>query len=142
MSNTLKQRYQQLQAQVKAAQDRLGEVERHLESAAVTPLATWDSLLKQVAANCEATRQPAQEASKRLSVWFEQSANLTPAPFDGSDLDGEMAKHEEEAAKLENLAADALVAAAQAVQEAELVVVSALKTRKQAIDLARFRGAF
>jgi len=142
MSNNLKERYDQLRAQVKVAQDRLGDLERHLESAALTPLATWDSLLKQVAANCEATRQPAREAGERLRVWLEQNASRPPRPFDDADLAGEADRLEDEAAKLENLAADALVAAAHAAQEAELVVVSALKTRKKAFDIARFRGAF
>ncbi len=142
MNNTMKERYQQLQAQVKVAQDCLGHVGQHLESAAETPLATLHASLKQVAANCESTQQVAQEASGRLQVWLEQSGNKIPAPFDRSDLDGEIARHEDEAAKLENLAADALVAAAHAAQEAELVVLSALRTRKQAIDLARYRGVF
>lgn len=142
MSSTRTERYQRLQEQVIGVQNCLGQVGQHLESAAVTPLATWVSLLQQATAHCEATRQPAQEAGKRLQVWLEQSANKAPAPFDYADLDGEIARLEDEAAKLEGLAADAVLAAAQAVREAELVVLNALKSRTQAIELARNREVF
>ncbi len=142
MNDELNQYCDRLRAEAKIAETCLARVGQHLVSPETTPLAAWKALLQEATTECMAKRETAQQAGQRVNVWMEELMKGTKAPFDDSDLDGEVIKAEQQADREESLALDAMVVAAHAVLQAEVAIVKALQTRKTALDLAKFRNVF
>jgi hypothetical protein len=142
MSDKLKQYGDRLQEELKHAETFLARVGQHLVSPEAMPLADWDTFLQEAATRCTALQEQAQQAGQRVKLWMEEMQHKPAAPFDDSNLDAEVDKAENRADKEEGLALDAMVVAAHALLQAEVVTLKACKTRKTAFDLARFRNVF
>jgi hypothetical protein len=142
MDDKLKQYCDRLQEQVKIAETCLARVGQHLSSPELTPLANWKALLQEAAGRCGAKREQAQQAGQRVKAWMQETENRAEAPFDHSNLDGEVMKAENRADREEGLALDAMLVAAHAILQAEVAMLKAFHSRKTASDLARFRSVF
>ena len=142
MSDKLKQYCDRLQEEIKLAETCLARVGQHLVSPEVTPLTKWKTSLQEATTKCKEKREQAEQAGQRLKVWMEEVGNRAGAPFDDSNLEGEVTKAESEADREEALALDAVVVAAQAMLQAEVAILKAFTSRKTAFDLARFRNVF
>jgi hypothetical protein len=142
MIDELKQYCGRLQEEVSIAEGCLARVGQHLDYPELTPLADWKTLLQEATTKCRAKREQAQSAGQRVQVWMEELEKGAKAPFDDSDLDGEVLKAEHQADREEGLALEAMVVAAHAALQAEVAVLQAFKSRKTAFDLARFRNVF
>lgn len=142
MNDELKPYCDRLQEGIKIAETGLARVGQHLVSPELTPLAAWKTLFQEAMAQCEAKREPAQQAGQRVKVWLEEVEKTAGTPLDESDLDGAIVKAENQADREESLALDAMAVAAHAILQAEVAVLQAFKSRKTAFDLARFRNVF
>ena len=142
MDDKLKQYCDRLQEEVKIAEMGLARVGQHLVSPELTPLADWRTLLQEATTQCAAKREQAQQAGQRVKVWMEGLEKGARAPFDDSNLDGEVIKAENQADREEGLALDAMVVAAHAILQAEVAILKSFNTRKTAFDLERFRNVF
>ena len=142
MNENLNQNCDRLREAVKSAETCLARVGQHLVSPESTPLANWEALLLKATTQCKAEREPARQADQRVRVWLEEMEHEAAAPLDETNLDGEILKAENQADREESLALDALKVSAHAALQAEVAVLQALKTRKTAFDLARFRNVF
>jgi len=142
MNDEMKQYCDRLQQELKLAETRLARVGQHLVSAELTPLAHWKALLQEAMTECAAKREQAQQAGQRVKVWMEEMEKKAEAPFDDSNLDGEVTKAENQADREEGVALDAILVATHAIQQAEVAILKGFKSRKAAFDLARFRNVF
>jgi hypothetical protein len=142
MDDELKHYCDRLQAEAKIAETCLARVGQHLVSPETTPLATWKTLLQEATIQWRAKSEPAQQAGQRVKVWMEEMENGAAAPFDDSNLDGEVIKAENQADREEGLALDAMVVATHAILQAEMAILKAFGTRKTAFDLARLRNDY
>lgn len=142
MNDKLKQYCDRLQAEVKSTETSLSRLGQHLVSPELTPLADWKASLQAATAECTAKREQAQQAARRVEAWLEEAEKMTGAPLDESNLDREAINAETQADREEGLALDALLVAAHDIQQAEVAILRAFKTRKTAFDLERFRNTF
>jgi len=141
MNDEVKEYSDRLQEEAKLVETRLARVAQYLVSPESTPLASWKTLLQEAMTQCGAKREQAQQAGQRIKVWMEMEKE-TSAPFNYSDLDGEVTKAENQADREEGLAMDAMVVAAHAILQAEAAILKAFNACKSAFDLARFRNVF
>ena len=142
MNDELKQHCDRLQEELKIAQDCLARVGQSLTSPEAIPLAEWKVLLQEATTRCNAMREQAQQAGQRFKAWMEESEKRKEAPFEDSDLDGEVSRAEKQADLEEGVARDAMRVAAYANLQAEVAILKAFTTRIRASDLARFRNEF
>jgi hypothetical protein len=98
--------------------------------------------LQDATARYGAKREQAQQAGQRLKPWMEEIEQGARAPFNHSDLEGEITKAENQADREVGLALDAMVVAAHSILQAQVAILKAFNTRKAAVDLARFRNTF
>lgn len=142
MDDKLKQYAERLLEEVKIAETRLARLGQHLASPELTSLAEWKTRLREAATQWRAKREAAAQAGQRVKAWIEEMEHATGAPFDDSNLAGEVSKAESQANREEGLALDAMVVAAQAILQAEVAILKAFTTRKTAFDLERFQNVF
>ena len=142
MDTKLKQYCDRLQEEAKIAETSLARVRQHLFAPEATSLADWKALLRLAALKCQAKREQAEQAGQRVKVWLEEMQRRAGVPFDDSNLDREVSKAERQADREEGLALDAMLVAAHAALQAEAALLKAFKTRRNALDLERFRDVF
>jgi len=142
MNDELKQHCDRLQEELKIAETCLARVGQRLASPEAIPLAEWKVLLQEATAKCSEMREQARQAGERFKVWMEESENRKEAPFEDSNLDGEVTRAEKQAELEEGVAQDAMRVAAYASLQAEVAILKAFTTRKRASDLARFKNEF
>jgi 3-dehydroquinate dehydratase len=114
----------------------LGQVGKHLASAADTGVDALEVELDKATEKREAKREQAAHAGHRIKQLLEESKENVVTKFEDWKTDREIEKIEKDADKKEQQAVDAIVVAAYALLEAEVAIVDALKARKMAIEVA------
>ena len=136
MSDKLDQCCKRLNEEIKTAETHLQQVGHHLASATENDVESLELRLKEAVAKCDAKREHAAQAGRRIKQFLEDTKNSAVAKIEDWKTDREIGKLEKHADKREQQAVDAIVVAAFAILEAEVAIVEALKARKTAIEVA------
>lgn len=136
MSERLEQCCIHLRQEVHSVETKLTDVTRHLSRAAETGVETFDHRMKEVRQQQDVGREQADQAGSRLRQWLEEAKADAVSRIEDWRTDREISKLEEDADEKEERAADAILAAAYALLEAEATILDALKARKIAVEVA------
>jgi hypothetical protein len=136
MNDRLEQCRKTLAGEIQSAEASLAKAVGHLKTSSETGVATLESGLKETLAQCEATREQAENAGRRVKCFIEESASQALSRFEDWKTDREISKLEKHADEAEQQAVDAILVAAHALLQAEAAIVEALRARKVAIEVA------
>ncbi len=136
MNATIDQICNRLKEELPTLEAGIRNVKSRVESAGDCTVDSLDLTLSEARAALEAGREKAETASRRIREFVEETAKEAVSKFEDWKTDREIAKLEKTADKMEEHAIDAILMAANALIEAEVAIVEALKARKIAIEVA------